>query len=520
MNRMQVALAGALLLPATAYAQADVLVVKVGADTIAVETFTLTATHLEGELVTRGMGPRLKYSGDVVMGRISELRTAAYNASTTDTTALQTARLTFAEDSVFADVTASGRTTAQRLASMRGALPLINLAFSFVQLATMQMSALQQDSADIPFFMVSGGQLLTGRLRRLKPDSFVHTLGGVNLVLKTDAQGRILSGAVPAQNVTIERSAGGAVRLESVKPDYSAPDGARYTAEPIVIPTPQGHTLAGTLTLPEQRTGRVPVVVTISGSGLQDRDETLLAVRGYRPFRQFAEALAEAGIGVLRYDDRGFGESTGSPASATLLDFAADARAVLAYLRTRSDVSPDRLFLLGHSEGGIIAPLIASTDPGVRAIALLAGTSRTGRRVLEYQNRYAIDRQTELSETARDSMYNAAVAMLDSIPASQAWIRHFLDYDPLPAVRRVKVPVLILHGATDRQVTADQAEELAAALRAAGNRAVDVHVLADVNHLFLRDPSGDPAGYSGLKDTQVVASAVDLVRNWVVKHAK
>jgi hypothetical protein len=305
-----------------------------------------------------------------------------------------------------------------------------------------------------------------------------------------------------------------------VKPDYSAPAGAPYTAEAVVIPTPPGHALAGTLTLPKQRRGRVPVVVTISGSGLQDRDETLLSVQGYRPFRQIAEALAGAGIGVLRYDDRGYGESTGSGASATLLDFAADTRAVLAYLRTRSDVSADRLFLLGHSEGGIIAPLVASTDPGVRGIALLAGTSRTGRRVIEYQNRYAIDRRTELSATARDSLYQKAVSMLDSIPASQAWIRHFLDYDPLPAVRGVKVPVLILHGATDRQVTADQAEELAATLRAAGNKAVDVHVLPDVNHIFLLDPSGDPAGYGGLKNKQVVADAVDLLRNWVVQHAK
>lgn len=518
MMRKYVVLACALLLPAAAHAQADALVVKVGKDTIAVETFTLTSTRLEGELVTRGMGPRWKYSGDVVAGRITVLRTATYNAN--DTTALQTARLTFAEDSVFADVTARGNTTTQRLASVRGALPLINLAFSFVQLATMQMSALQQDSADVPFFTVSGGQSLTSRLRRLAPDSFSLALGGVDLVMKTDAHGRILRGAVPAQNVTIERSTGGQARLEVVKPDYSAPADARYTAEAVVIPTPQGHTLAGTLTLPKQRSGRVPVVVTISGSGLQDRDEALLPVKGYRPFRQIAEALAEVGIGVLRYDDRGYGESTGSGANATLLDFAADTRAVLAYLRTRSDVAADRLFLLGHSEGGIIAPVVAATDSALRGIALLAATSRTGRRVLEYQNRYAVDRRTALSAAARDSLYHKAVTMLDSIPASQSWIRHFLDYDPLPTVRLVKVPVLILQGATDRQVTPDQAEELAAALRAAGNQAVDVHVLPDVNHLFLRDPSGDPAGYGGLKDTQVVTNAVDLIRNWMVKQAK
>jgi hypothetical protein len=520
MNRVHVVLACGLLLPASAQAQDAALVTKVGTDTIAVETFTLTPARLEGELVTRGMGPRWKYSGDVVRGTIPVLHTAAYNAAATDTMPLQTANLTFVGDSVFAEVTAGGTTTTQRLASRHGALPLINLAFSFVQVATMQMSALRQDSADIPFFVVSGGQSLHSRLRRLAPDSFALALGGVDLLLKTDAHGRILRGAVPAQNVTIERSIGGPIRLEVAKPDYSAPADARYTAEPVVIPTPHGHTLAGTLTLPKQRSDRVPVVVTISGSGLQDRDEALLHVRGYRPFRQIAEALAEAGIGVLRYDDRGFGESKGNGANATLLDFASDTRAVLDYLRTRSDVASDKLFLLGHSEGGMVAPLVASTDSALRGIVLLAGTSRTGRRVLDYQNRYAVDRQTTLSAAARDSLYHKAVAALDSIPASQSWIRYFLDYDPLPTVRRVKVPVLILQGATDRQVTPDQAEELAAALRAAGNRGVDVHVLPDVNHLFLLDPSGDPAGYSGLKDTQVVTNAVDLVRNWVVKHAK
>ena len=147
------------------------------------------------------------------------------------------------------------------------------------------------------------------------------------------------------------RGAGPAV----VKVDYSAPPGAPYEAIAVTVPSPAGHTLAGTLTLPKgaSRAHPVAAIVTITGSGPEDRDEALPGVDGYRPFRQFADSLGRRGIAVLRMDDRGYGESTGKHKGATSADFADDIRAGLAYLRTRPEIDAKRLGLLGHSEGGL-----------------------------------------------------------------------------------------------------------------------------------------------------------------------
>ena len=138
--------------------------------------------------------------------------------------------------------------------------------------------------------------------------------------------------------------------------------------------TPAGHTLAGTLTLPKgaSRTKPVSAIVTVTGSGAQDRDENI-GLPGFRPFRQLADSLGRRGIAVLRMDDRGTGSSGGTFKGSTSADFAEDVRAGLAYLRTRPEIRADRLGVLGHSEGALIAPMVAEKEPTLRAIVLLAG---------------------------------------------------------------------------------------------------------------------------------------------------
>ena len=163
------------------------------------------------------------------------------------------------------------------------------------------------------------------------------------------------------------------------KPDYSAPADAPYTAEDVMVKTPAGFTLAGTLTLPKgaSRSKPVPAIVTITGSGPEDRDEDI-GLPGYQPFRQIADSLGRHGIAVLRMDDRGTGASGGTFKGATSADFAEDIRAGLAYLRTRPEIRADRLGVLGHSEGAIIAPMVAEKEPTLRAIVLLAGIAEPG----------------------------------------------------------------------------------------------------------------------------------------------
>ena len=302
--------------------------------------------------------------------------------------------------------------------------------------------------------------------------------------------------------------------------DYSAPLGASYTAEDVTVPTPMGHTLAGTLTLPRtaSATNRVAAIVTISGSGGQDRDETLSSPPGYRPFRQYADSLGRRGIAVLRMDDRGIGSSTGSHATATSADFAEDIRAGLAYLRMRQEIDPSRLGLLGHSEGGLIGPLVAVKEPQLRAVVLMAGPSWGGRRILEFQLANIGTADTTLKGARRDSALKHIPTRIDSMKASNAWMGYFIDHDVLAVARQVKPPVLVLNGGTDQQVTPEQAEELAAAIRAGGNRDVTVRVFPDVNHLFIYDPVGFPLGYGRLTRSAVEPVVVGTLVEWLVQR--
>lgn len=303
-------------------------------------------------------------------------------------------------------------------------------------------------------------------------------------------------------------------------PDYSAPLGAPYTAEDVTVPTPMGHTLAGTLTLPKtaSATNKVAAVVTITGSGPQDRDESLgELLPGYRPFRQFADSLGRRGIAVLRMDDRGTGSSKGDHSTATSGDFAEDIRAGLAYLRTRPEIDASRLAILGHSEGGLIGPMVAVKEPQLRALVILAGPSWNGRKILEFQLGNLTKGDTSLSGPRLDSALSSIPARIDSMAAASKWMGFFMDHDVLSVARQVKTPTLILNGGTDQQVTPEQAKELGDAMRSGGNTDVTVHVFPDMNHLFIYDQVGFPLGYARLTRSSVEPAVTGMLVEWLVK---
>jgi dipeptidyl aminopeptidase/acylaminoacyl peptidase len=308
--------------------------------------------------------------------------------------------------------------------------------------------------------------------------------------------------------------------LRTRKIDYGAPPGAPYTAEDVTVHTPQGLALTGTLTVPADRTGPAPAVVTITGSGAEDRDERIPMVDGYRPFWQIADTLARRGIATLRLDDRGVNGSDTGPAGATSADYAEDIRAALAYLGTRPEIDGTRLGLVGHSEGGLIAPMVAATDPALKGIVLMAGPAYTGHRILAFQQRYAVDHAPSLTPGERA----AALAKSDSagreMAARSAWLRFFLAYDPLPTARTVRVPVLILQGETDQQVTPEQADTLAAAFRAGGDRDVTLRTFPATDHLFLADPDGNPAGYSALPGHALRPEVLGAIADWLAVHLR
>ncbi|MEO8573186.1 MAG: alpha/beta fold hydrolase [Pyrinomonadaceae bacterium] len=306
------------------------------------------------------------------------------------------------------------------------------------------------------------------------------------------------------------------------KPDYSAPPDAPYTAEDVVVTTPAGHTLAGTLTLPKgaNRAKPVAAIVTVTGSGPQDRDEAI-GLPGFLPFRQIADSLARVGIAVLRMDDRGTGQSGGTFKGSTSADFAEDVRAGLAYLRERPEIRSDRLGVLGHSEGAIIAPMVAEKEPGLRAIVLLAGIAQPGRTALHFQIKNGYEHDTKLTPEKRAELISGIPSRIDGMAAADPWMKFFLGYDPAATMRRVKTPVLILTGSRDQQAVAAEVALMEAAFKEAGNKDVTARVLPDLNHLFVHDTDGFPANYAKLPAPVMVQTDVlELIADWLKKRLR
>jgi dienelactone hydrolase len=305
------------------------------------------------------------------------------------------------------------------------------------------------------------------------------------------------------------------------KADYSAPADAPYTAENVLVKTPGGFTLAGTLTLPKGASAKNPVgaIVTITGSGPENRDEDI-GLEGFHPFRQIADSLGRHGIAVLRMDDRGTAESGGVFKGATSADFAEDIRAGLAYLRTRPEIRADRLGVLGHSEGAVIAPMVADKEPDLKAIVLLAGIALPGRSALQFQMENIVNHNTALTPEQRATQLAAVPGRIDQMMASDPWMKFFLTYDPAATMRRVKNPaVLILTGLNDKQAVADNVPLMEAAFKAAGNKDVTAKVIPGLNHLFVTDPDGFPGNYQKLpKPVMVRTDVIDMVTDWLVKH--
>jgi len=371
-------------------------------------------------------------------------------------------------------------------------------------------------------------------------DRYGVTIGLSNVIIWVDPRGRIAALVFPLQNFAAVREEYAAfipsfksklaATMKEPAVDYSAPAGASFTSEEVTVEA-KGFTLAGTLLLP--KTVRpAPVVIMITGSGQQTRDEFLPipGLEKYRPFRQIAEALASRGVAVLRVDDRGVGGSKGRDTlkTATSADFADDVRAQIEFLRKRSDIDPARIALVGHSEGGMIGPMVAATDSRIAAVVLMAGPGKRGDEIIAYQVNQGLENDPTLTDEAKSQKraeqqeaMRKAIDNTDSSassdPMRSAWMKYFLQYDPLLTIRKVHQPILILQGELDRQVTADQAEIVAAAARQAGNRDVTARVFPGLNHLFLPAKTGAPSEYSSLSTSTIPDDVMKQLSDWLVE---
>ncbi len=349
-------------------------------------------------------------------------------------------------------------------------------------------------------------------------------------------------------------------RPQEPKPPYP------YTAEDVSFPGgAAGVTLAGTLTLPPASpstgaNGPFPAAVLISGSGPNDRDETLLR---HKLFLVLADSLARRGIAVLRYDKRGIGKSTGSYAQATSADFADDAGAAFAYLKTQPRINAHKIGLIGHSEGGLIAPMVAAKSSDVAFLVLLAGTGVSGERILAEQaalishaegasdadvaKSQVVEKKllaiaaretdpaaarTQIQALMRQALATmtpaqkkamgdpALIIQAQSAALASPWFRFFLTYDPVPTLKQVRCPVLALDGSLDLQVPpAENLAAIGAALKAGGNGDVTTTELPGLNHLFQTAHTGSPSEYGRIEET-LAPVLLTTVGDWIAARTR
>lgn len=309
-------------------------------------------------------------------------------------------------------------------------------------------------------------------------------------------------------------------------------------------------TLAGTLTLPATP-GPHPAVVLISGSGPQNRDEEVF---GHRPFLVLADHLTRQGIAVLRFDDRGVGESTGDFSTATSLDFASDAASIVAYLKTRADIDTARIGLIGHSEGGIVAPMVAARFEDISFMVLLAGMGVTGSELSLEQARsmrgYEVSDEEAYARFTRKLVDIAAstvplddkraalaahyrtiepvlrTMLPEGVPVdafiaqrvermSSPWQQFFVMYDPAVDLEKISIPVLSLSGSRDVQIVPGPNQAaIAAALRRAGNPDVVIRELPGLNHMFQECATCTMTEYPRLEQT-FSPVALAAISDWI-----
>jgi len=312
-----------------------------------------------------------------------------------------------------------------------------------------------------------------------------------------------------------------------------------------------GIKLAGTFTFP-QNGENLPVVILITGSGSQDRDETIFE---HRPFLVIADFLTRNGFAVLRVDDRGVGGSEGNTSKATSEDFAGDVMAGIEFLKTRKEIDPSKIGLIGHSEGGLIAPMVATKSKDVAFIVLMAGPGIIGEQILYEQGKLIYktagmtDEQVQQNQKLQETIFNIIKTETDSVKridrlqktmsndqysmltddqkiavdnqiktVDNEWFKFFLNYDPYPTLVKLKCPVLAINGEKDLQVPPN--ENLAAiekALNEGGNKNFKTMKLPGLNHLFQTCETGAIAEYMQIEET-ISPTVLEILQDWILNY--
>lgn len=349
-------------------------------------------------------------------------------------------------------------------------------------------------------------------------------------------------------------------KLEEAKRPQEPKEPFPYKSEDVTFENKvDSVTLAGTLTLPENGSNFTAVIL-ITGSGPQNRDEELL---GHKPFLVLSDYLTRNGIAVLRFDDRGTAKSTGNFSTATTQDFSRDVIAAVNYLMTRKEINHSKIGLIGHSEGGLIAPIVAAEDKDVAFIVLMAGPGIPGDSILILQSEliqkaegrpedeidkslrinrkiYSMIIKSKDDETLKNQLreeFNSEISQMTEEEKKQIgdpeiyinqqlrtltspWFKYFLTYNPVPTLEKVKCPVLAINGEKDLQVPPkENLSAIEMALKKGGNKNFETKMLPGLNHLFQTAKTGAVSEYTTIEET-ISPLALETMLNWIKKITK
>jgi alpha/beta superfamily hydrolase len=373
--------------------------------------------------------------------------------------------------------------------------------------------------------------------------SYEGTLNKENMIVGNFTQG--------GQSIAMNMSRGIIEKKVVLRPQEPQAPYSYYTEEVTFENKTDKNILAGTLSLP-QKEGHFPAVILITGSGPQNRDEELM---GHKPFLVLADYLTKKGIAVLRFDDRGVAKSTGDFKTATTMDFAKDVQAGVDYLRNRKEIDKSKIGLIGHSEGGVIAPIVAGNSKDIDFIVLLAGTGIRGDKLMLLQKE-KIERQMGVPESEIQKgqeifkgAYDLVVASSDNNPnlntkinsyfklqfldkmseaqisgltaqIASPWMVNFLKFDPSTALEKVKCPVLAINGEKDLQVPAEvNINAIRNALAKGGNKILTTNLVPNLNHLFQECKTGSPDEYATIEQT-FSPIVLEEISKWILAQVK
>ena len=390
-----------------------------------------------------------------------------------------------------------------------------------------------------------------------------------NDTLKIDASGLGISytGALQGDSIHGTFAQSGLqlslVLKKTEKPAFNRPQEPQppfpYKTEEVVFQNKKARIdLAGTITLPDSA-GTFPAVILVHGSGPHDRNETIL---GHKPFFVLADYLTKNGIAVLRYDKRGVGESKGDFATALTSDFADDAAAAVDFLRTRKEIDKKCIGIIGHSEGGIIAPMVAASNRNIAFIVLMAAPGIKGIDIIMAQNENAMKRQNmepenietlqkinreifesladwEGTETNRTILRDNLNRLWEKLPLLvrlkmnkdqyirnnfnaiiRPWYRNSLQINPETYLTKVSCPVFAINGEKDTQVIAlNNLTTIKKALKKGKNYRYETKTYPNLNHLFQTCETGEADEYGRIEQT-ISEEVLGDITSWIKRHAK